>query len=333
MCYPTSIYLKENSMLSPEIQTAPISTVDKPHCLSQPRNRIVLATIATLLWGSAFPMVKLGYASIAIAHNDTFKQLLYAGYRFTLAGIFLLFLSTVIYPTTWIFNRDKLVRVVRVGSVQTFLQYIFFYIGLALASGISGAIVASSVTFFQLLIAHLLFTDDKLSRRRLISALIGFCGIGFYHVMEHGWRLGMGMGEGLMLVAMLSGAYGNILSKRNVHKTLPVLTLTAWQMFAGGLGLVIVGASQAGWMPFQWNIYSSAILIYLALLSAMAFLLWNLLMVHNQVGKISVFLFLIPNFGVCLSALILGEPLHWYIAPALAMIMIGIFMANTSARR
>ena len=54
---------------------------------------IIAASIgATLLWGSAYPFIKLSYAHLHIGSSETFEQLLFAGYRFTLAGCS--FLST-----------------------------------------------------------------------------------------------------------------------------------------------------------------------------------------------------------------------------------------------
>ncbi|MFM2486863.1 DMT family transporter [Celerinatantimonas yamalensis] len=290
-----------------------LSSSQPQNLLNRPSSRLLLAIIATLLWGSAFPMVKLGYVNLGIEHSQTFTQILFAGYRFSGAGLFLLLLSSLVHRQTWRFSADKLLRVVKVGSCQTFLQYIFFYLGLALASGISSAIVASAAPFFQLIIAHVLFADDKLSARKAISAIIGFCGIGFYQVMEYGWALHLGVGEALMLIAMLFSAYGNVLSKRNIRPGLPVLTLTAWQMLLGGAALTGVGAIKVGLMPWVWSALSLILLTYLSALSACAFLIWNTLMAHNRVSQISVFLFLIPIFGVSLSAIILGEALHWYV--------------------
>lgn len=309
-----------------------ISHLSNQTWLSHPLARLTLALVATLLWGSAFPLVKLGYSSFAIAHNQPFMQLLFAGYRFSGAGLLLLVLSSVIYRKTWQFSFSKSLSIVKVGSTQTLAQYIFFYMGLALASGISSAIVASAAPFFQLIIAHLLFADDRLSRRKLLSALLGFCGIGFYHLMEHGWAFHLGIGEGLMLIAMLFSAYGNILNKRNVSQELPVLPLTAWQMLFGGVILIVIGACKVGLTPFHFSLHASILLIYLCVLSASAFLIWNTLMAHNQVSKVSIFLFLIPIFGVTLSAVILNEALHWYVAPALALIIIGIILSNRPER-
>ena len=47
----------------------------------------LLAMVCCLLWGSAFPCVKAGYAMFNIQAADTASQIVFAGVRFTLAGI------------------------------------------------------------------------------------------------------------------------------------------------------------------------------------------------------------------------------------------------------
>ena len=46
---------------------------------------------------------------------------------------------------------------------------------------------------------------------------------------------------------------------------------------------------------------------YLALLSATAFTVWTMLLKYHPVGKVTVYMFLIPVFGSLLSAIVLQE--------------------------
>ena len=50
-----------------------------------------------------------------------------------------------------------------------------------------------------------------------------------------------------------------------------------------------------------------AMLLYLALVSAVAYTVWGILLKHNDVSKVTVIGFMNPVFGVLLSALALGE--------------------------
>lgn len=50
----------------------------------------LVATFCCLLWGSAYPAIKNGYALFHIAPDDIPSKMVFAGYRFLLAGIVLL---------------------------------------------------------------------------------------------------------------------------------------------------------------------------------------------------------------------------------------------------
>lgn len=53
------------------------------------------ALVCCLLWGSAFPCIKIGYQMMHIASDEVASQILYAGYRFTLAGILTILLGSI----------------------------------------------------------------------------------------------------------------------------------------------------------------------------------------------------------------------------------------------
>ena len=69
---------------------------------------------------------------------------------------------------------------------------------------------------------------------------------------------------------------------------------------------------------------------YLAILSAVAYSLWGILLKHNPVSRVAVFSFMIPVFGVLLSQALLRE--NSQVSPvmlvlALALIGIGILIS------
>lgn len=68
---------------------------------------------------------------------------------------------------------------------------------------------------------------------------------------------------------------------------------------------------------------------YMAVLSAVAFSVWTILLKYNRVGLVSIFLFLIPIFGAGLSALFLNERiLEWKNLVALLLVCGGIVLAT-----
>ena len=67
--------------------------------ITAPLGVCLLATVCCALWGSAFPCIKIGYRLFQIPAEAVNTQILFAGIRFTLAGIL------VIVPIAWRISR------------------------------------------------------------------------------------------------------------------------------------------------------------------------------------------------------------------------------------
>ena len=65
------------------------------------------ALVCCALWGSAFPCIKIGYQMFEIDAADTAAQILFAGYRFTLAGILTVLIGSVLNKGFLISNKDN----------------------------------------------------------------------------------------------------------------------------------------------------------------------------------------------------------------------------------
>ncbi|WP_232696425.1 DMT family transporter [Brevibacillus daliensis] len=293
---------------------------------THPLGIVVAATATTFLWGSSLPFIKKSYEELSIGPQDFFAQILFAGYRFVLAALGILLVMLLVRKSIS-YQEGSWKRLVKVGAFQTFFQYLFFYIGLSTSSGIQGSIIAGTTSFFQIILAHLMFKNDGISTRKIVGLSIGFLGVVLVNMPNGQVTLNFGLSEILLLAAMFCGGLGNILSKQE-SAYLDILYLTAYQMLIGGIGLVAIGVSQVGFTPFQFDVSSSLMLIYLAFISGAGFVMWNNIMKYNKVGNVSMYLFLIPVFGVLLSAIILNESLHLVIFGALALVTAGIVIVN-----
>ena len=83
--------------------------------------------------------------------------------------------------------------------------------------------------------------------------------------------------------------------------------LAGWQFLVGGLVLTAIGFLMGGTLSPTAIAPAIALIIYMALISAVAYSLWSRLLAVNPVSRVSVFGFMNPVFGVLLSALLLGE--------------------------
>ena len=97
-----------------------------------------------------------------------------------------------------------------------------------------------------------------------------------------------------------------------------------------------LGGFAAGGRLVSDNPMAYAVLLYLALLSAVAYSLWAVLLRVNPVSRVAVYTFLQPIFGVILSLLLVDRnsdaPLLRY-AAALAMICVSIAVVNRGQRQ
>lgn len=285
------------------------------------------AILCCALWGSATPFIKIGYELI-LPVKDTASTILFAGIRFTLAGLITVIIYSIarrkfLYP-----KKENLTKVATVGLFQTVIQYIFFYIGLANTSGVKGTIISGSNAFFAILVASLIFRQEKLTFKKIIACVIGFAGI--IVVNLEGLDLNMNfMGDGFVLFSAISYAVSSVLMKRYSKYEDPVV-ISGYQFILGGIFMTIVGLAFGGNIVLD-SFEGVGVLVYLSFLSAIAYALWGVLLKHNPVSKVTIYSFMIPVFGVLLSNLMLTEksnvsPVNLVIT--LVLVCIGIITLN-----
>ena len=295
------------------------------------RALIAFATLCCLLWGSAVPAVKWGYGLIGIVPGDTASLLLFAGLRFSIAGLMLLGYGLLTGRGVALTPR-RLGQVTLLGLGQTTGQYICYYVGLAHTTAVKTSILSSTLVFFSVLLAHFIYTDDKLNTRKALGCLIGFAGVVTVNFSIGALDFNFApLGEGLLLISTFVGSAAAIYGRR-LSQHMDATVMTGWQLLLGGLVLTAMGLAGGGHLA-SFSLGAGVLVVYLAGVSAVAFALWSLLLKHNPVGSVAVFNFEIPIFGAILAALVLGESvLEWKNLAALILVSIGIWLVTTKAR-
>ena len=299
---------------------------------SSRRTVFLLATLCCLLWGSAYPAIKNGYALFAIAADDIPSKMVFAGYRFLFAGLALLIFALLTKRDVFTMSWQKFRQFSTLGLTQTSLQYIFFYIGLAYTTGVKSSIMNSTGTFFSVLLAHFIYANDRLSFNKVIGCLVGFAGVMVVNfnrdLLDFSFSL---KGEGFLVIAAFILSAATIYGKR-VSQHVDSVILTGYQLAIGGIALMVLGYITGGTLS-GFTVKSSALLAYLVLLSSVAFGLWTILLKYNRVGMVTIFNFLIPIFGAILSAIFLGENiLEWKNLVALTLVCSGIWLVTRERR-
>lgn len=301
------------------------SKLTKLYCL------IPLAALACLLWGSAFPAVKTGYSLFGIAAEDSASQILFAGLRFTLAGLFVIAFACISEKRAVIPRGKREWRHTLIISLfQTVLQYICFYIGLAHTSGVKSSILVSLGVFFSLIISALIMKMERFTWLKLLGTVAGFVGVLIVNIGGGGLSGFSLIGEGMIILSTLCSAISSVLVKRFSATESPVM-LSGWQFLAGGIAMSAFAFAIGGRITVNVSAKAVLLLIYLGVLSAAAYTIWSVLLKYNPVSRVAVFGFLNPVFGVLLSALILGEFAEAFALKnlaALALVSLGIYIIN-----
>lgn len=288
---------------------------------------LICAVIATALWGSAIPAIKIGYDMFGIADSSAPVKFVFAGTRFVLAGIIVIIFDCISKKRIVVPKKDEIEGIFVLGMVQTTVEYIFFYLSLIYLSGVKGSILNSIGNFFAVILAHFIFVNDRINFRKFMGCLLGFGGV-VLCCFEEGLDLSFKFrGDGFILIAAFCFALGSVITKIVTRKSDSV-TVTGWQLTVGGIVLTAIGLIFGGRISFP-SIQAVIMLIYLAVISSCAFTIWAQLLKYNPVGKISVYCFLNPCFGVILSGVMLGENIfNIRTIASLVLVCIGIYVVN-----
>ncbi|MDC7682244.1 DMT family transporter [Asticcacaulis sp. BYS171W] len=297
----------------------------------QDRTTVFLsAVLCCLLWGSAFPAIKVGYQLLSITRDQVPSQLLFAGWRFVIAGLLLLIFAQLTGRPVFRLTRQQAFDITVLGLIQTAIQYVFFYIGLAHATGVKSSIMNATGAFFSVVLAHVLYRNDRLTPLRTLGCLIGFAGVMVVNFKPGALDMEFSLlGEGFVVIAAFILSAASIYGKK-LSQTVDAVVMTGWQLGIGGAILAITGAGFGGHMDGM-GLPAMGLLVYMGILSAVAFCLWGILLKYNPVGLVAAFQFLIPVFGVTLSALFLGESIWaWKNALSLVLVCAGIWLVTRS---
>lgn len=290
----------------------------------------LLACVCCILWGSAIPVIKTGYRFLHVDSSDIASQIIFAGVRFTLAGILVLIFASIREKKVMIPDKEILKYAVPVCLAQTVGQYFFFYIGVANTSGVKGGIITGLGNFIAILLSCLVFRNERMTRRKIAGCVLGFAGVVVINLLGNSLDMGFKMiGEGFVLIAQLSYGISTVLINLFSRKVSPVV-LSGTQFMMGGIVLMLIGAGMGGHLE-NATTGGVVIIFYLAMVSAVAYTLWSVLLAWNDVSKVAIFGFVNPLCGVILSALILGEVKQAFNVGSLAALILvcaGIYIVN-----
>ena len=202
--------------------------------------------------------------------------------------------------------------------------------GQAHTTGVKSSILNGISVFVAIIIAAVVFKQEKLTAVKLLGSALGFIGIILVNLNGSGLDFSFQIwGEGMIILSTVCYGFSSALIRLYGKDENPVV-LSGYQFALGGVVMACVGYMTGGRLE-TWSAKGFAILIYLAFVSAVAYTLWSLLLRYNDVSKVAVFGCLNPVFGALLSAVILkeaGQSFGIKEGIALILISVGIFIVQ-----
>ncbi len=301
----------------------------KTNLFSNKYTSILMCLSTCILWGSLFPVIKVGYASFKISSSDIPTIILFAGLRFFISGIVLILLSSI--------NQKKLdkpkkadIKYILLGALLTIiLHYSFTYVALSLGEGSKSAIIKQIGFLFLSCFAFLFDRNDKWSLRKMIAGILGFLGI--IATNSDGGGFTFKIADSLLIIASFCSISGSVVAK-NSSKTVPSARFVAYSQLIGGVFLCVAGLFLGGKISY---IDFKAVLVfaYICTASISAYLIWNILLKYNSLSKLAIIKFTEPLFAVILSGAILGESvLKLSYLIALVLILTAILIVNIKSK-
>ena len=287
---------------------------------------VTFALTAAILWGWAYPLIKLGFESFHITTDQTGSKMLFAGIRFFVSGLIILVVARASGRSFAVKTRGSVWYILLFALLNTTLHYAFFYFGLSHSAGSRAAILNSMSVFTLVILACVFFESDRLTGSKIVGCVMGFLGIMALN-LDGGDSGGFTwLGDGMIVLNALCSAVAGLMT-RGLGCRIDVFVGTGYGLAVGGALLIVPGLACGGTLPVV-SITGLLILTGLICISTIGFALYNKLLTCNPVGKVAIFNSLIPPVGAISSCLCLSEPFYWKYVLAGALAAGGIYIIN-----
>ena len=278
----------------------------------------LLALAVVAVWGTNFVVIK-----VALAH---LPPLAFAALRFSFA--FLPAAFFVKRPNVpW---RNLIAYGLLIGAGQFGL--LFIAMRAFISPGLASLVVQTQV-FFTIGMAMWL-TKERIRGFQIAALALATVGLGV--ILMHADATTTPLGLGLILLAALSWAGGNI-----VQRATPGVSSLAYVVWASLFSvppLVVLSLLTEGWPAVSHGIQNANLATWAAVLwqslgnTLFGYVAWGYLLARYPAATVSPWSLLVPVFGMGASSLLLGESLPAWKLAAAALVIGGLAINVLGAR-
>jgi drug/metabolite transporter (DMT)-like permease len=278
------------------------------------------------LWGFTYVLSKLA------AYDVSF--VMQAGVRSIIAALLLMVWARL--RGVPLFGRDGTLAAGLLAGALFAAEFLFIFAGLNYTGASRMVVFIYLAPCFTALGLHWLVPGERLDLRQWAGIALAFAGMtaafadGF--VADRASLTGDAFG---VIAAALWAATTVIIRVSRLGSASAAKTLF-YQLGVSALTLPFASAAigEAGVIALT-PIAVASLLYQGVVISFVSYLIWFWLLTRYLAGRLSVFTFLSPLFGVAISVAVLGEPLRPAFVAAVALVGAGIYLVNRtpSARK
>ena len=180
---------------------------------------VILSLLVMALWGSLFPMVKLGYGALDISSKSVPDILMFASYRFIISGLVVSAFCLLKKEKIATPKGKSILNIVIMGLFSIVLHYACTYIGLSTTDSSKTALIKQLGALIYVCFAFLFFKNERFSILKIFGAIIGFCGIIAINYNPSG--ISFSLGDILIIGASVCTVISNVISKKSVEGNSP----------------------------------------------------------------------------------------------------------------
>lgn len=295
----------------------------------------------SFIWGSSFFLIR-----VAVVEMSPF-QVVFIRTAIAAVGLNIL-LAVQGKSLPW--RSRSIVPLIVLGIGNTTIPFALITWGEQYIESGLASVMQAAVPLFTLIVAHFMFTDEKITTKKIVGLLIGFAGI--VVLSSRSWNAEAPGGEGAPNVLLLGqlavlvaaafyaffGAYG----KKVIQGRLEPMVVAAGAMTFAALtsGALMVAAPYFNGEPAAMladlpsNILVSALILGV-LNTFVAYILFYWLLPKLGAARTSMVTYVVPFVAVILGVVLLNETIDWRLGVGGGLIAVGIAVVNLrfAARR
>lgn len=263
---------------------------------------LLLSLVVMMLWGSLFPMIKIGYRVFDIHTDRTADILMFAAMRFVFCGAAVCLMARFSKAAASKPRGKNLRRICVMGIFAIVLHYGFTYVGLTMTESSKTAILKQIAPLLFACFSFLFVKGERFSVTKTIGAVVGFLGL----LVINGASFGtFSTGDLLIVLASVCSVAAMVISGKCAKETSPLWITGISQLF-GGTVLLLISSAMGGKISAVTP-QSLLVFLYLCTASIAGYTLFYHVQRTMELSKLLIVKFAEPLFACVFSAVLLKE--------------------------